>query len=224
MLTSSVTTSPATSNSALVIWGSVLEPLRMAAGIPFMMLFTAFGANLASDARLSSILPVIMFSRSGIMPVAASKRPCMPSLSKASCRVEIILFASGSRSSRRSLARPSVRLPSVESCPLRVWLCFCMPSKNLPPSLVARRMDSVISSTLIVPLLMRSYRLAMLSPVRSEISCRGLNPPFQMLSCGLFIPHFSWFPMRSAYLFTFSPTKKQPCGCLSTGQVSRARG
>ena len=85
-------------------------------------------------------------------------------------------------------------------------------------------MDSVISSTDIVPLLTRWYRLSMLSPVRSEISCRGLNPPFRMLPYRLFIRYFLRFPARPAYLFTFCQTKKQPFGCLSGGQVSRARG
>ena len=85
-------------------------------------------------------------------------------------------------------------------------------------------MDSVISSTDIVPLLTRWYRLSMLSPVRSEISCRGLNPPFRLLPYRLFIRYFLRFPVSPAYLFTFCPTKKQPVGCLSGGQVSRARG
>ena len=45
---------------------------------------------------------------------------------------------------------------SVESCPESVCDCFSIDWKNLPPSLVAYTIDSVISSTLIVPALMRS--------------------------------------------------------------------
>ena len=48
----------------------------------------------------------------------------------------------------------------------------------------------------------------MLSPVRSEISCSGLKPPFRLLPYRLFIRYFLRFPVSPAYLFTFCPTKK----------------
>ena len=65
---------------------------------------------------------------------------------------------------------------SVDNSPLTVCDCFSMDWKYFPPALVERSMLAVISSTVTLPLLMRSYRLAMLSPVVWLISARGLNP------------------------------------------------